>query len=185
MNDWWLFDFSEICFPKPLNGPGLGGPCLRFPVHRLILASGSDELGALVNGQFAEGDQVRKGEPVKVEVLSNVLLAVLDAWCVRMSMWRPGGLGTPWDPKTGWLSIVFRWYSHWESMNSPWIWYTNGLLMVYQWTINGLSRYILNYINSPLIFPIDIPWIFHVAPGVFNVVGWNYRVQKTQSDDDW
>eukprot|EP00435_Cladocopium_sp_Y103_P002068 s4309_g1.t1 len=50
----------------------------EFPVHRLILASGSDELGALVNGQFAEGDQVRKGEPVKVEVPSNVLLAVLD-----------------------------------------------------------------------------------------------------------
>lgn len=50
----------------------------EFPVHRLILASGSDELGALVNGQFAEGDQVRKGEPVKVEVPSNVLLAVLE-----------------------------------------------------------------------------------------------------------
>lgn len=61
------------------NGPK-GARILRFPVHRLILASGSDELGALVNGQFAEGDQVRKGEPVKVEVPSNVLLAVLDAW---------------------------------------------------------------------------------------------------------
>ena len=46
-----------------------------------------------MNGRFAEGDQVRKGEPVKVEVPSNVLLAVLDAWMLMSC----GGLG----PKTG------------------------------------------------------------------------------------
>lgn len=30
---------------------------MRFPVHRLILASGSEQLGALLNGHFSEGDQ--------------------------------------------------------------------------------------------------------------------------------
>ena len=45
---------------------------MRFPVHRLILASGSEQLGALLNGHFSEGDQAGTRETKKMSILDEI-----------------------------------------------------------------------------------------------------------------
>eukprot|EP00928_Gymnodinium_smaydae_P000463 TRINITY_DN10176_c0_g1_i2.p1 TRINITY_DN10176_c0_g1~~TRINITY_DN10176_c0_g1_i2.p1 ORF type:complete len:620 (-),score=112.45 TRINITY_DN10176_c0_g1_i2:100-1959(-) len=49
-----------------------------FQAHRLILSAASEPLAALLGGQFAEGQQVRHGAPVALDVPSEALRAALD-----------------------------------------------------------------------------------------------------------
>ena len=43
-------------------------------MHRLILASGSEQLGALLNGHFSEGDQAGTREIKKMLILDEILI---------------------------------------------------------------------------------------------------------------